>query len=118
LRPEIQTSSEFFAMVDARPRKKLTLTEVVAFRRELRVHAAYRACFGGGDAPLRPEFGVVLEDLARAAGFDKIGGGCSDADLREAQGAKTMLLHLLNRIDRDAIKTKEIHRLLRESDRD
>lgn len=115
---DIHSSSEFFALEKGRPRKRLSLPDVLHWRNELRIHRAYREIFCDDEGRLKPQVGLILSDLVGAAELGHVGFGLSDAKLHELHGRKTLLIWLLDRIDRDRARTDEIHKLMKESDRE
>ncbi len=104
----------FFA--DAhRERPKTSLDEVLRVKKNRRIYAAYQSIFGLKDGKLSPAGEVVLSDLIAAANLGEMSGLLSDAEMRIWYGQRRMLLHIINRLDRDGTKAGQLTQQIRES---
>ncbi len=97
--------------------KKSKLASMVAWYR-MKVYRAkveaYESCFVGEDGELTPHARFVLADLAQIAGLGHAPAGMNDAQLREQQGARRVVLHLLEFLREDPRKLRKMAQKVRE----
>ncbi len=104
----------FFA--DAhRPRAKTSPGELLRAKETRRIYAAYQSIFGLVDGKLSDDGQIVLTDLITAANLGEMSGALSDSELREWYGRRKILLHIINRLDRDGTKAGQLTQQIRES---
>lgn len=104
----------FFA--DAhRPRARTSADELLRIKKLRRLYAAYQSVFGWKNGKLSQDGQIVLNDLIEAANLGEMSGALSDAELREWYGRRKILLHVINRLDRDGTKADQLTQQLRES---
>lgn len=104
----------FFA--DAhRPRSRTSPGELLRVKELRRIYAAYQSIFGLVDGKLSPDGQIVLTDLITAANLGEMSGALSDSELREWYGRRKILLHIINRLDRDGTKAGQLTQQIRES---
>jgi hypothetical protein len=77
---------------------------------------AYRRLFLGPDGELTPDAVRVLGDLAaRALIGVSDAAATSGADLRDRAGKRSIVLHLMRRLDQSGVRLKELALKLRET---
>ncbi|HMS22107.1 hypothetical protein [uncultured Sphingorhabdus sp.] len=79
-----------------------------------RLYAAYNALFFE-NGKLKPDAQLVLADLNDAAGMGEMSSALSDQELRDLFGRRKIVLHLINRLDRDGTKRDQLTQAIRES---
>ncbi|WP_225205083.1 Bbp19 family protein [Novosphingobium huizhouense] len=113
----IERDIELMAL-EAEQRGALTRRALAAlqFRRERRLRDAYAAVFfGGADRQtLTPEAAIVLADLGALAGIGKVRLSASEAELRQREGQRHVVLHLLSMLRGDGRKLARMARQIRE----
>jgi hypothetical protein len=108
-------SEEFFAAGLAEKRSRLSPVDALRARQLRRVYAAFDALFLDGKGELTPDAELVLRDLVKVSRMGEIGAHLTDAELRDIQGRRTIVLHLLNRLDRDGSRRHRLTTALREN---
>lgn len=103
----------FFADVQ-RARPKATPAEMLRAKKLRRTYAAYQAIFGLKEGKLSLDGEIVLNDLIEATNLGEMSGALSDTELREWYGRRKILLHIINRLDRDGTKADQLTQQLRE----
>jgi hypothetical protein len=79
-----------------------------------RLLGAYRRVFLTAEGALTPDAALVIDDLASIAQLGRAAVGWPSSELHEREGARSVVLHLLSRIDRKALR--EVARKMRESE--
>lgn len=103
----------YYAAVQAR-RPKTTVAEILKAKKLRRIYAAYHSLFFE-NGKLKPDAATVLADLVAVARMGEMSSALSDQELRELFGRHKMVLHLINRLDRDGTKRDQLTQAIRES---
>lgn len=104
----------YFADVSAK-RQKSSPIDILRAKQNRRIIAAYQTIFGLTDGKLSIDGKIVLDDLISATGIGEMNGALSDSELREWYGRRKILLHIINRLDRDGTKAGQLTQQIRES---
>lgn len=104
----------FFADV-SRPRARTSAGELLRAKELRRIHSAYQSIFGLADGKFSHDGQIVLNDLIAAASLGEMSGALSDIELREWYGRRKIILHIINRLDRDGTKAGQLTQQIRES---
>jgi hypothetical protein len=110
----LSAREEFFAVSHA-AKPRLSAADVLRTRKLRRTYAAFDALFLDATGGLTPDAEIVLRDLVKVSRMGEIGAHLTDAELRDIQGRRTIVLHLLNRLDRDGSRRHVLTEALREN---
>lgn len=112
----MSNDAAFFAEVlTPQRRRPPTLEEVLHFKRMRRIYASYKACFCDAEGKITESGLTVLSDMVGAASLGEMSGALTDQELRELYGRRKLMLHVINRLDRDGTKVDQLTQAIRES---
>lgn len=106
--------AEIAARIERRKARRSALLRVLTRRGEL--HEAYKAVFLGSDGRLTRQARLVLDDLAREARIGRVSPRASDGELRDAEGARRLYVHIFDRFELDEVKLDRILEQLKETE--
>lgn len=111
-----EREAEALAAADAVARQGRLQRLLAGIRKQIYVRRvkAYEACFLGEDGELTRDGQLVIQHLMDVARMGKPDQHLSDAELREAAGARKVVLAMIEFLREDPRKLRQLARLARE----
>ena len=95
-------------------RRRISVDEILRAKKHRRIYAAYKAMFFE-NGQLKDDAKIVLKDLVEASAIGEMRADLSNDALRELFGRRKIVLHVINRLDRDGTKVDQLTQAIRES---